>query len=157
LNDSVVARASQGFKALYGERLRELVLFGSRARGDANEDSDYDLLVVVDDLSRDDQFRADELSGSLLTDEDAIVTPLLLSTQRANELRTRERHARDRQRGDLFACYNRVLSGLQRTRELADYDSAFCYSANDARRDADDAEAFGLAVEEFLRVQGFAA
>ena len=27
-----------------------IVLFGSRARGDAREDSDYDLLVVMDEL-----------------------------------------------------------------------------------------------------------
>ena len=31
----------------YGERLHDLVLFGSRARGDAAPDSDYDVLVVL--------------------------------------------------------------------------------------------------------------
>jgi predicted nucleotidyltransferase len=34
--------------AFYGERLRRVVLFGSFARGDADEDSDVDLLVVLD-------------------------------------------------------------------------------------------------------------
>ncbi len=29
---------------------RKIVLFGSRARGDGDEDSDYDLLVVKDDV-----------------------------------------------------------------------------------------------------------
>lgn len=33
----------------FGERLRGIVLFGSRARGDAAEDSDIDLLVLLDD------------------------------------------------------------------------------------------------------------
>ncbi|MCR6630683.1 MAG: nucleotidyltransferase domain-containing protein [Magnetospirillum sp.] len=28
---------------------RQVILFGSRARGDARDDSDYDLVVVVDD------------------------------------------------------------------------------------------------------------
>lgn len=28
---------------------RRVILFGSRARGDSNQDSDYDLMVVVDD------------------------------------------------------------------------------------------------------------
>lgn len=32
---------------LYGERLVRLVLFGSRARGDADPDSDIDVLVVL--------------------------------------------------------------------------------------------------------------
>ena len=33
--------------AHYGERLSRVVLFGSRARRDHHEDSDYDLLVVL--------------------------------------------------------------------------------------------------------------
>ena len=32
---------------LYGERLEKLVLFGSQARGDAEPDSDIDVLVVL--------------------------------------------------------------------------------------------------------------
>jgi len=35
-----------------GDRVRRIVLFGSRARGDARPDSDYDLLVVMTDLSQ---------------------------------------------------------------------------------------------------------
>ncbi len=33
--------------ALYGDRLVRLVLFGSHARGEAREDSDIDVLVVL--------------------------------------------------------------------------------------------------------------
>ena len=39
-------------RELLGRRLRKLVLFGSRARGDYNDDSDTDVAVVVDDLDR---------------------------------------------------------------------------------------------------------
>ncbi len=34
-----------------GERVRKIILFGSRARGDALPDSDYDVLVVLDELA----------------------------------------------------------------------------------------------------------
>ena len=34
--------------AIYGSRLRGLYLFGSRVRGDADEESDMDVLVVLD-------------------------------------------------------------------------------------------------------------
>lgn len=36
-----------GLSDLYGDRLTELVLFGSQARGDAEEGSDIDILVVL--------------------------------------------------------------------------------------------------------------
>ena len=35
---------------MYGERLRGLVLYGSVARGDYDEDSDVDILVLLDEV-----------------------------------------------------------------------------------------------------------
>ncbi len=37
---------------------RRVILFGSRARGDAREDSDFDLVVVVDDEAPDEMLSA---------------------------------------------------------------------------------------------------
>jgi uncharacterized protein len=43
---TVVSALQQGL----GEKLVAVVLFGSRARGDANEESDWDMLVIARDL-----------------------------------------------------------------------------------------------------------
>ncbi|WP_029007371.1 nucleotidyltransferase domain-containing protein [Azospirillum halopraeferens] len=45
--DPVLVRLRTALDALYGERLERVVLFGSRARGDARPDSDYDVAVFV--------------------------------------------------------------------------------------------------------------
>jgi predicted nucleotidyltransferase len=44
----VVLQLEAGLKALYGDRYRGLLLFGSYARGDAREGSDVDLLLLLE-------------------------------------------------------------------------------------------------------------
>jgi predicted nucleotidyltransferase len=39
----------ESFQAIFGEQFDRMLLFGSRARGDARADSDIDLLVVLRD------------------------------------------------------------------------------------------------------------
>jgi len=46
--DPVLARLKAELTALYGARLKQVLLYGSRARGDHREDSDYDVLVVLE-------------------------------------------------------------------------------------------------------------
>jgi uncharacterized protein len=43
-----LSELKRGLTSLYGDRLKGVYLFGSRARGDARPDSDLDLLVVLD-------------------------------------------------------------------------------------------------------------
>ena len=45
--NAVLSRLREQLAALYGTRLCRLVLFGSRARGDNEADSDIDVLVVL--------------------------------------------------------------------------------------------------------------
>jgi predicted nucleotidyltransferase len=49
--DPVLKRFRAALDALYGERIERVVLFGSRARGDARDDSDYDVAVFLNDLA----------------------------------------------------------------------------------------------------------
>jgi predicted nucleotidyltransferase len=50
-DDPTLRRLRRALDALYGDRIERVVLFGSRARGDAGEDSDYDLAVFLHDLT----------------------------------------------------------------------------------------------------------
>lgn len=45
--EGILREFRSGLERLYGPRLANVVLFGSRARGEARPDSDIDLLVVL--------------------------------------------------------------------------------------------------------------
>ena len=49
-NDPILERFRAVVRGIYGERLERIVLFGSRARGDAEPDSDYDVAVFLRDM-----------------------------------------------------------------------------------------------------------
>ena len=49
-DDPVLARFRAALDRIYGTQIERVVLFGSRARGDARPDSDYDVAVFLKDL-----------------------------------------------------------------------------------------------------------
>ena len=50
LTDPVLVRFRDALREMYGDRLDRVVLFGSRARGDARPDSDYDVAVFLKEM-----------------------------------------------------------------------------------------------------------
>jgi len=49
-DDPVLVRFRRALDEMYGDQLDRVVLFGSRARGDARSDSDYDVAVFLKSL-----------------------------------------------------------------------------------------------------------
>lgn len=49
-NDPVLSRFRAALDAMYGDQIARVVLFGSRARGDAHSNSDYDVAVFLKDM-----------------------------------------------------------------------------------------------------------
>ena len=50
-NPLTLTKFRAAIDGLYGNRVERVVLFGSRARGDAQDDSDYDVAVFLKDLN----------------------------------------------------------------------------------------------------------
>jgi predicted nucleotidyltransferase len=50
-NDTVLTRFRAALDASFGDRIERVVLYGSRARGDARPDSDYDVAVFLRDFT----------------------------------------------------------------------------------------------------------
>jgi predicted nucleotidyltransferase len=59
--DPILKRFRTALDEIYGDRLERVVLYGSRARGDAHEDSDYDVAVFLKDLREGDAVNWREL------------------------------------------------------------------------------------------------
>jgi predicted nucleotidyltransferase len=50
MDDPVLSRFNKALNKIYEGRLERAVLFGSRARGDAEPDSDYDIAVFLKEM-----------------------------------------------------------------------------------------------------------
>lgn len=75
-SDPVLRRFRDAIDALYGPRLERAVLFGSRARGDARPDSDYDVAVFLHDLGGlwDELGPLSEITTDILMDTGAVIS-----------------------------------------------------------------------------------
>jgi predicted nucleotidyltransferase len=51
LDDPVLARFRRALDDTFGDRIERVMLFGSRARGKARDDSDYDIAVFLRDFT----------------------------------------------------------------------------------------------------------
>src|SRR5580698_7363700 len=75
-NDPVLSRFRAALAEAYGDRLERAVLFGSRARGDFQPDSDYDVAVFIRDLDGwlDEVIRLAGLGTDILMDTGAVIS-----------------------------------------------------------------------------------
>ena len=61
--ENIVKEYSDIIRIRMGDHLKKAVLFGSHARGDANEGSDFDILLIVD--QRNEQIRELAIDASV--------------------------------------------------------------------------------------------
>ncbi len=73
--DPVIKDLSGTLKKELGNRINEIILFGSRARGDSSSsESDYDLLVLVDKETKEVEDRIFHLACEIGWKHNAIIT-----------------------------------------------------------------------------------
>lgn len=95
--NALAHRAARRFKSMitaaWGERIRDVRVFGSMARDDAHEGSDLDILVLVDvwepEIQRGIAFAALDVVDEL--DLPYIICPLIMSQAHFEDLRHTDR------------------------------------------------------------------
>lgn len=90
---AAIERFHAAVREHFQQRLAEFVLFGSQARGDAHEESDVDILVVIDSLTEAERKLVFDFAydAGACGDELIILSPLPYSTAQVQDLRQRER------------------------------------------------------------------
>jgi predicted nucleotidyltransferase len=86
--DRALADVKSRLVDAFGERLREVRLFGSMARGDSGPDPDVDLLVLLDRLeSSHERIAAIDVVVGAALDHELPIEPLVLDESELDRLR----------------------------------------------------------------------
>ena len=74
----ILKRFKAEVERILGNRLDRVVLFGSRSRGDADLESDFDLLVIVRNLEKTDRQRVFDIAAELSLEYGTVLAVLVL-------------------------------------------------------------------------------
>jgi predicted nucleotidyltransferase len=87
MNDKLsqlLADLRQRFEQIYGDQLQRMILFGSQARGDAESESDVDVMVVLNGTIRaaDEIERTGGVTSDLSLEFNTVLSCLFISAER---------------------------------------------------------------------------
>jgi len=83
--DPIAQHFADELRKRLGARIKEIRLFGSRARGDAHEDSDYDMFVIVDRKTPDLRSVVLDVEVELLDAYGVLVTSIIQTRESWND------------------------------------------------------------------------
>jgi predicted nucleotidyltransferase len=90
-NTKILADLKSHLLKNYGKSVNDVVLFGSHARGDSNENSDYDVLIVLEnDYSGRDENRILDLCYDIDLKYNILIDLHLISTKELTSIRGRQ-------------------------------------------------------------------
>ena len=83
----LLAELKKGLTELYGRRLKAVYLFGSYARGDYNNNSDLDVMIVLDNYTSywDELVYSAELASHLSLEYNVTISRMIMTEEQWNK------------------------------------------------------------------------
>lgn len=78
---------SRTFRDQFGNNLKRIILFGSRARGDYNEESDYDFILIFDKVSKELKEDVTHLVVDLMIEHGIVITNFIFTEEELKKRR----------------------------------------------------------------------
>lgn len=66
MKDPLIGEIHRELQIRLGSNLKQVILFGSRARGEEEQGSDYDILIIVDEITSELKNIIDDIAGNFL-------------------------------------------------------------------------------------------
>lgn len=82
LEQGTLARFSRELQNHFGSRLRAVQLFGSRARGEGRDDSDLDVVVRIEHLTREERRYVQDFASDLSVETRLILAPVVVDERK---------------------------------------------------------------------------
>lgn len=74
-------------KTYFKERLKKIIIFGSRARGDYSKESDYDCLIILDKIRPNDEKFLDDIETRMLLSHYVVFSTFLFTEEQLKKRR----------------------------------------------------------------------
>lgn len=75
--DKVIKQLATTLRERLGTHIVKVILFGSRARDDYEKDSDYDVLILLDKVTKEISDEIDEIVWQVGWDNDVLITSII--------------------------------------------------------------------------------
>ena len=80
-NDKYLEIFSRTLRERFGDNLKRIILFGSRARGDYTEESDYDFILIFDKVSKELKEQVTHLVVDLMIEYGIVITDFIFTEE----------------------------------------------------------------------------
>jgi len=80
--DLIVKKVAGNLKKELREQIMDVILFGSRARGDFQSESDYDILVLVTKKTKELRDKIDEIVWEIAWEHNVVITAFIYEKSR---------------------------------------------------------------------------